>query len=491
MFDHWRTATTWAEMNSARKTTAVGACRGALARIAAGNPALNAIVEVLESAGLERAARVDEAVQRGDAAGPLAGVPIVVKDNICTRAGGTRCGSKILAAYRSPFDATAVTRLEAAGAVLIGKTNLDEFAMGSSTETGSAGPCRNPWDRQRVAGGSSGGSAAAVAAGFVPVALGSDTGGSVRQPAALCGVLGLKPTWGRVSRHGLVAYASSLDQIGIFGRVVEDVARVLGVIAGADPHDSTCSCEPVPDYVESVQGEPRPLRIGVPREYFGEGLDPEVSAAVESAIDVLGAAGYERVDVSLGRTSEAVAAYYLIAMAEASSNLARYDGVHYGRRTIRAAPPGANSTEHLYSASREDGLGAEVKRRLMLGTFALSVGYADRYYHKALQVRRRIHDAFRAAFEACDLIVSPTTPTPAFRIGEKSSDPLQLYLADVYTVSANLAGVPALSIPCGFSRAALPIGMQLMAPWFGEPALLGAAAAFQKRTDWHTRRPPV
>lgn len=490
MFDHWRTATAWAEMNSARKASALEACRGALLRIADRNPALNAIIEVLESAGLDRAALVDKAVERGQAVGPLAGVPVVVKDNICTRAGGTRCGSRILAGYRSPFDATAVARLEAAGAVLIGKSNLDEFAMGSSTESGAAGPCRNPWDRRRVAGGSSGGSAAAVAAGFVPVALGSDTGGSVRQPAALCGVLGLKPTWGRVSRHGLVAYASSLDQIGIFGRVVEDVARVLSAIAGADPDDATSSHEPVPDYIGALQREARPLRIGVPREYFGEGLDPEVAAAVESAVGVLSGAGYERINVSLGPTNEAVAAYYLIAMAEASSNLARFDGVHYGTRTIRPAPPGVNSTEHLYSASREEGLGAEVKRRLMLGTFALSVGYADRYYHKALQVRRRIHDAFRAAFEACDLIASPTTPTPAFRIGEKSGDPMQLYLADVYTVSANLAGVPALSMPCGFSGTGLPIGMQLMGPWFGEAALLAAAAEFQKRTDWHTRRPP-
>lgn len=475
---------------TARRARARSVCNAAIARAQALNPRLNALVALHADEALARADAIDAALGRGETVGPLAGVPVVVKDNICTRAGATTCGSAILAGYRSPFDATAVHRLEAAGAIIIGKANLDEFAMGSSTESGVAGPCRNPWDATRVSGGSSGGSAVSVAAGIAPLALGSDTGGSVRQPAALCGVLGLKPTWGRVSRYGLVAYASSLDQIGVIARTAEDAGLCLRAIAGADPADSTAALENVPDYVAALSAADRPARIGVPSEYFGDGLDGEVRAAVSEAISVFSRIGAVRVDVKLADTRSAIAAYYLVATAEASSNLARYDGVHYGRRTRTAAARGANATEHLYSASRDEGFGAEVKRRLMLGTFALSAGYADRYYLKALQVRRLIFEQFRAALEQCDLIVCPATPTPAFRIGE-SADPLQLYLADVYTVSANLAGVPALALPCGFTRAGLPIGVQLIAPWFGEAALLAAAAAYQRETDWHARRPPA
>ncbi|HON68520.1 MAG TPA: Asp-tRNA(Asn)/Glu-tRNA(Gln) amidotransferase subunit GatA, partial [Phycisphaerae bacterium] len=371
-------------------------------------------------------------------------------------------------------------------AVIVGKTNLDEFAMGSSTENSAFKPTRNPWDLERVPGGSSGGSAAAVAAGVVAGTLGSDTGGSIRQPAAFCGVCGLKPTYGRVSRYGLLAYGSSLDQIGPFARNVRDLALLLHTIAGKDHRDSTSVDEPVPDYVAALDRPLRRMRIGYAEEYFGEGLDPEVRAAVEAALDVYRAAGAEVVPVHLPHMKYAIACYYVVAVAEASSNLARYDGVHYGHRTARP-----KDYLDVYCSSRQEGFGAEVRRRIMLGTYALSSGYYDAYYLKALKVRTLIRQDFEHAFADVDVIASPTTPTPAVRIGEKTSDPLAMYLMDIYTVSVNLAGIPGLSIPCGFTRAGLPIGLQLMGSHFAEEKLLRIAHEYQSRTDWHTKSPAL
>ncbi len=455
------------------------------------NESLGAFLEVHEQPALAAAQRVDASVADGRDPGPLAGVPIAVKDVICTRAGHTTCGSKMLANYRSPFDATAVARLSAAGGIVLGKTNLDEFAMGSSTENSGYRNARNPWDESRVPGGSSGGSAVVVAARMTPVALGTDTGGSVRQPAAFCGIVGLKPTYGRVSRFGLVAYGSSLDQIGPMSANVADAALLLQVIAGADPADSTSAAEPVPDYPAALadaalDAARRSLRLGLPREYFGEGLDPQVRAAVQAAVEVYRALGASVVELSLPYTPHSVAAYYLLATAEASSNLARFDGVHYGRRAAQAG-----DLVDLYAASRAEGLGAEVKRRIMLGTFALSSGYHDAYYARAQRVRSAIAQDFSRAFEQCDLLVCPTTPTPAFRLGEKLADPLQMYLADVYTTAANLAGIAAISIPCGFSDAGLPIGLQLQGPRFSELRLLQAARLYEQRAGLSQRRPAV
>jgi len=466
-------------------------CRAALARIEAADPRIKAFLELTAEHALARARQIDEDVAAGRAVGPLAGVPIAVKDNICTTFGHTTCGSKILAGYVSPYNATVVERIEAAGGVIVGKTNLDEFAMGSSTENSGFFATRNPWNPECVPGGSSGGSAAAVAADVVPVALGSDTGGSIRQPAALCGVVGLKPTYGRVSRYGLVAYGSSLDQIGPLAGCVEDAAVMLAVIAGRDARDSTSVDQPVADYfaelgdakLRALAGR---LRIGVPREYFGAGLDDETRATVEAALAVYRQLGATTVEVSLPHSPYAIASYYLVATAEASSNLARYDGVRYGHRT-----PQPKDIIDLYSASRSEGFGAEVKRRIMLGTFALSAGYYDAYYSKALKVRRLIQEDFDRAFERCDVIAGPTAPTPAFRLGEKLDDPLAMYLADIYTIAVNLAGIPGLSLPCGFSRAGLPIGLQLMAPLFGETVLLQAARLYERATEWHTGRPAL
>lgn len=476
---------------AAGRRRAVDVCQAALARIAAQDQSLRAFLEVAREHALERAAKVDAAVAAGMPAGPLAGVPVAVKDNLCTAFGHTTAGSKILAGYVSPYAATVIARIEAAGGVIVGKTNLDEFAMGSSTENSGYFPTRNPWNTECVPGGSSGGSAAAVASGMVPLALGSDTGGSIRLPAALCGTVGLKPTYGRVSRYGLVAYGSSLDQIGPLAGSVEDAALLLGVIAGRDPHDSTSADQAVPDYVgelsdTKVRALAKRLRIGVPREYFGEGLDAETRAAVEAALDVYRGLGAKIVEVSLPHTPYAIATYYLVATAEASSNLARYDGVHYGHRTAHP-----KDIFDLYSSSRDEGFGAEVKRRIMLGTFALSAGYYDAYYVKALKVRRLIKEDFDRAFALCDVIAGPTSPTPAFRLGEKLADPLTMYLADIYTIAANLAGIPAVSLPCGFSGTNLPIGLQLMAPLFGEVALLQAARLYERETDWHARRPAL
>jgi aspartyl-tRNA(Asn)/glutamyl-tRNA(Gln) amidotransferase subunit A len=419
------------------------------------------------------------------ARGPLHGVPIALKDNLCTRDVATTAGSKMLDGYLPPYDATVVERLEQAGAVVIAKANCDEFAMGSSTENSAFKPSRNPWDPSRTPGGSSGGSAVAVAAGVVPVSLGSDTGGSIRQPAALCGVVGLKPTYGRVSRYGLIAFASSLDQIGPFAASARDAAEVLGVIAGADPRDATCVRAPVDDYVAALTGEVRGLRIGVPSRLLEAGVDADVLGAVHGAMATLRSLGATTVDVALPHAQYAIPVYYLVATAEASSNLARYDGVRYGHRT-----PEARSVTAMYLKTRDERFGAEVKRRIMLGTYVLSSGYYDAYYLKAQQVRTLIRQDYERAFADCDVIAMPTTPRPAFRLGEKVDDPLQMYLEDVFTVSANLAGLPAISLPCGISPTGLPLGLQLTGRAFDEATLLATADAYQRVTDWHARRPP-
>ncbi|HSE36190.1 MAG TPA: Asp-tRNA(Asn)/Glu-tRNA(Gln) amidotransferase subunit GatA, partial [Blastocatellia bacterium] len=405
----------------------------------------------------------------------LAGALIAVKDNMVIRGIRTTAGSRILSNYKPPYTATVLERLQAAGGIIIGKTNLDEFAMGSSTENSAFGPVKNPWDPSRVPGGSSGGSAVAVATGMAMGALGSDTGGSVRQPASLSGVVGLKPTYGRVSRYGLIAFGSSLDQIGPFASCVEDVARILQVIAGRDPNDSTSSDADVDDYLSALAGEIQGLRVGVPREYYGTGLDSEVKEKVEAATRKLADLGAEIIEISLPHTEYAVPVYYLIATAEASSNLARYDGVRYGFRA-----EGTATLKEMYSRTRDQGFGAEVKRRIMLGTYALSAGYYNQYYGKAQKVRSLIERDFRDAFGRCDVIATPTSPTPAFKLGEKAEDPLEMYLSDIYTITANLAGVPALSLPCGLTSSGLPIGVQLIGKQFDEARLLRAAHSLEK-----------
>jgi aspartyl-tRNA(Asn)/glutamyl-tRNA(Gln) amidotransferase subunit A len=443
------------------------------------NEMLNAFLEIDRDGALQRATEVEKS------SGLLAGVPIAIKDNICVQGMQASCGSRILGDYHPPYNATVIERLTKAGAVVIGKTNCDEFAMGSSNENSAFGPVRNPWDTTRVSGGSSGGSATAVAAGIVPVALGSDTGGSVRQPASLCGVIGLKPTYGRNSRYGLVAFASSLDQIGIFGREVEDVARVLGVIAGRDSHDATTADVPVPDYTASLTGDLKGVRLGFPRTLFGKGLDEEVKKSVESVVEVYRDLGVEIVDIELPHASYAIAVYYIIATAEASSNLARFDGVRYGFRAEDTP-----ELRQMYRRTREEGFGAEVKRRIMLGTYVLSAGYYDAYYRKAQQVRTLIKKDFVNAFQGCDAFITPTSPTPAFAIGEKVDDPLAMYLNDTYTVTANLAGVPGISVPCGLSSERLPIGFQLVGPYWSEPMLFRLAHGYEQARPF-TERPPI
>jgi aspartyl-tRNA(Asn)/glutamyl-tRNA(Gln) amidotransferase subunit A len=457
---------------------------------------LNAFVHLDPDAVLAEARSADARRANGEPLGPLAGMPVAIKDVLCVDGEPTTCGSRMLANFRPPYDATVITRLRQAGAILFGKTNMDEFAMGSSTETSAYGPTLNPWDEQRIPGGSSGGSAVAVAAGLTPLALGTDTGGSIRQPASLCGVVGLKPTYGRVSRYGLIAYASSLDQVGPFAHDVADAALLLKVIAGGDPLDSTSVDRPVPDYPATLDEPLASLRIGVVPEFFGAGLDPEIEAAVREAIRVYEAAGASIKEVSLPHSKYGVPAYYLVAPAECSSNLARYDGTIYGHRAADFSP--VNAAEEaiapmirMMMASRAEGFGAEVKRRIMLGTFALSAGYADQYYNQALKVRRLIRNDFDAAFAGVDVLLGPTSPTPAFRLGEKMDDPLAMYLSDIYTITANLAGIPAISVPCGLTRDGLPIGLQLLAPAFAEETLLRTARVFERATDWHTRRPGI
>ncbi len=472
------------DLLAAGRITAVELTQAILDRIIALDDDVKAYLTLLPELALEQAAAADQRRAAGEDT-PLLGIPLAIKDVLCIEGVRTTCGSRILENFVAPYTATAVRKLEAAGAVLLGKTNTDEFAMGSSTENSAYFTTRNPWDLTRVPGGSSGGSAAAVAADLCLGALGSDTGGSVRLPAAFCGVVGVKPSYGRVSRYGLVAFASSLDQIGTFGKDVTDAAILLGAIAGHDPMDSTSMPVPVPDYHAALTGDIRGLRVGVPKEYFIEGIQPEVEAAVRRAIEQLAALGAEIHEVSMPNTPAALPVYYLIAPAEASANLARYDGVRYGYSA------GASDLWENYRATRGAGFGAEVKRRIMLGTYALSAGYYDAYYLRAQKVRTLIRRDFERAFEQVDVIVSPVSPTTAFRIGEKAADPLQMYLADVFTISLNLAGNCGLSVPCGFDQNGLPIGLQVLGPTFGEPAILRTAHAYEQATVWHAARPSL
>ena len=458
-----------------RKTTAVALAEAHYTRIEKEDGQIGAFLTLSKERALEQASRIDRIAEQGNPLPPLGGVPVGIKDVMSTRGVRTTAGSKILDKYVPPYDSTAVARMEAAGAVILGKMNCDEFAMGSSNENSGYRPVRNPRDLSRVPGGSSGGSAAAVAADMAVVTLGSDTGGSIRQPASFCGVVGLMATYGRVSRYGLIAFASSLDHIGPLAKTVKDAAIVLGTIAGRDPMDSTSADLPVPDYVAQIEKSVRGLKLGVPKEYFGDGLDGEVRHAVESAIDKLKELGCELVPVSLPHTPYAIPTYYLIATAEASSNLARYDGVRYSHRAR-----GVKTLSEMYRRSRDEGFGAEVKRRIMLGTYALSAGYYDAYYLKAQKVRALLARDFDKAFEKVDAIVTPTSPTAAFRLGEKSNDPLAMYLADIYTVTADLAGIPGISVPCGETNQKLPIGLQILGKHFEEATMLRLAHAYEQ-----------
>ena len=456
-----------------------------LKRIVAVDPSVHAFLEVTAERARADADRIDAARLAGEELPPLAGVPLGIKDNLCTRGIRTTCSSRMLESFVPPYESTVTERLWQAGAVLLGKTNLDEFAMGSSTETSAFGPSCNPWDPERVPGGSSGGSAAAVAAGECVGSLGSDTGGSIRQPASFCGVVGLKPTYGRVSRWGLVAFASSLDQVGPFSRSVADTAEILQVIAGADPRDATCLSAPVPDYRAALEGSLHGLRVGLIRQCFEQkGLDPEVKASVQAAAQQLEAMGCELVEVDCPRFDDGIATYYVIAPSEASANLARYDGVKYGLRS-----EGAASLAEMTARSRAEGFGDEVQRRILIGTYALSAGYVDAYYKKAQQVRTLIRRDFDRAFERVDVLLSPTSPTTAFRFGAHAEDPLAMYLADLLTIPANLAGLPAISLPCGFDRNGLPIGLQLIADVLAEPTLLRVAHQYEQAADVMARRP--
>ncbi|MFM2289395.1 MAG: hypothetical protein RL684_2538 [Pseudomonadota bacterium] len=465
-----------------REFSATELARALLSRISATQPTLNAFITVEEEAALAAAAEADRRLAAGDAP-PLTGVPIAHKDIFCAAGSRTTCGSKMLANFVSPYDATVVERLRAAGVVCLGKANMDEFAMGSSNETSHFGPVRNPWDLARVPGGSSGGSAAAVAARLVPAATATDTGGSIRQPAALCGVTGIKPTYGRVSRYGMIAFASSLDQAGVIARTAEDAALLLGAMAGFDARDSTSVDRPVPDYVAGLTQPLAGLRIGLLKEFFEQGLDPAINACLQEALALLRKAGAQTVDVSLPNLPLSVPTYYVVAPAECSSNLARFDGVRFGHRCEN--PRDLND---LYKRSRGEGFGAEVQRRIMTGTYVLSAGYYDAYYLKAQRVRQLITSEFHSAFAGVDVLIGPTTPTVAFELGAKTSDPVTMYLNDIYTIGANLAGLPAMSIPCGFVQG-LPVGLQLIGPHFGEQKLLNVAHRYQLETDWHARAP--
>ena len=479
---HRMTVAELADGLRSRRFSSVELTQHFLGRIEQRNPALNAFVSVTPEVALEQAAAADQALADGRG-GPLTGVPLAHKDIFCTDGVLTTCASRMLANFVAPYDATVVERLKSAGMVMLGKTNMDEFAMGSSNETSWYGPVRNPWDPRRVSGGSSGGSAAAVAARLAPVATGTDTGGSIRQPAALTGLTGLKPTYGRVSRYGMIAFASSLDQAGVLALTAEDAALLLQAIAGFDPRDSTCVEAPVPDYLAALDEPLSGLRIGFVREFFDAGLDPGTGALVRSALEVYERLGARLVEVSLPSLPLSVPTYYVVAPAECSSNLSRFDGVRFGHRVENP-----RDLLDLYTRSRGEGFGAEVKRRIMTGTYVLSAGYYDAYYLKAQKVRRLIADEFERAFAEVDVLMGPTAPTPAFELGAKTSDPITMYLNDIYTIGANLAGLPALSIPCGL-EVGLPVGLQIIGPHFAEARLLNVAHAYQRETDWHTRVP--
>jgi aspartyl-tRNA(Asn)/glutamyl-tRNA(Gln) amidotransferase subunit A len=472
---------------TAGEVTAKEIARAYFLRIGQVEPKVKAYVTTRKEQAMIDAAALDDSLKGWRKTQPMMGMPLAIKDNLCTEGVTTTCSSRMLQNFVPPYDATVIAKLRAQGYLLLGKTNLDEFAMGSSTENSAFGPSRNPWNLQCVPGGSSGGSAAAVAADECAAALGSDTGGSIRQPAAFCGVVGLKPTYGRVSRYGLIAFASSLDQIGPITKDVADAAFLLSVIAGHDPMDSTSADVPVPDYMKALKKKDlKKLKVGIPAEFFAEGLDPEVEQAVRAAIEELKSLGGEIKEIQLPRTDAAVAVYYVIATAEASSNLARFDGVKFGLRS-----KDTKDLLDLYTKTRQEGFGPEVKRRIMLGTYALSSGYYDAYYGKAQAVRTLIRQDFDAAFKEVDLIVTPVTPTPAFKLGEKSEDPLQMYLSDIFTISVNLAGLPAIALPCGFSKAGLPIGLQLIGRAFQEDTLLRAAYAYEQSTQWRAKKPAV
>ena len=467
----------------AKRVSAVELATESLARIEAGNGRINAFVTTCRDSALKAAAEADARIAAGNA-GPLTGIPLAHKDVFCTEGVLTTCGSKMLANFLSPYDAHVVTLLKNAGAVMVGKTNMDEFAMGSSNENSHFGPTRNPWNLDCVPGGSSGGSAAAIAARMVPIATGTDTGGSVRQPASFCGVTGIKPTYGTVSRYGMIAYASSLDQGGAFARSAEDCALLLSAMAGHDPRDSTSLEREAEDYSRDLAKPLAGLRIGLPKEFFADGMDDDVRAAVEAALAEYRKLGATTVEVSLPNARLAIPAYYVIAPAEASSNLSRFDGVRYGHRAAEYT-----DLNDMYCKSRAQGFGAEVKRRILVGTYVLSHGYYDAYYIKAQKLRRLIANDFAAAFQQCDVIAGPTAPTTAFGIGAKTDDPVQMYLGDIYTVAVNLAGLPGLSHPAGFGKGGLPVGLQLIGNYFGEARLLGVAHQFQQATDWHARAP--
>lgn len=469
-----------------RETTSVEATKAFLKRIEEVEPKVRAFITVTAEEALKSAGEADIRIAKGEGTTPLTGVPIAVKDIFCTKDIRTTCASKILEGFVPPYDSTVVRKLKEAGAVILGKNNMDEFAMGSSTENSAFSPTRNPWALDRVPGGSSGGSAASVAAGECAASIGTDTGGSIRQPASCCAVVGLKPTYGRVSRFGMIAFASSLDQAGPFTKDVTDSAIMLNAMAGHDPSDSTSIRAEVPDYRTFLTGEVKGLKIGIPKEYFIEGMDKEVEASVREALEVLKKAGAALVPVTLPHTEYAVGVYYLVATAEASSNLARYDGVKYGLRVDNAG-----SLLDMYKKTRDEGFGGEVKRRIMLGTYSLSAGYYDAYYKKASQVRTLIKNDFDTAFKSCDIIATPTAPTAAFKLGERVEDPLTMYLSDIFTISCNLAGIPGISLPCGFTKEGLPVGLQLLGRMLDEGTVLKTAYAFERATEWHKRRPKI
>ena len=483
------------ELLTEKKTSSSEITESIYKRIEKLDKNINSYITLNKESALKKAREVDKKIVSGEQIGQTAGIPIAIKDVISTKDIKTTCSSKILSNYTPIYDATVMEKLKKEDVVILGKTNMDEFAMGSSTENSAYGVCRNPWDFSVIPGGSSGGSAACVAADLAIMSLGSDTGGSIRQPASMCGVVGLKPTYGRVSRYGLVAFASSLDQIGTFTKDVQDTAILLNTIVGHDPMDSTSVAEEVPDYMQYLKNSAKKLKIGIPKEYFVKGTDKEVEQSISNAIETFKKLGAEIIEISLPHTEYAVATYYIIAPAEASSNLARYDGVHYGHRTEdrgqKIEDRGISSIIDMYEKTRDEGFGDEVKRRIMLGTYALSSGYYEAYYLKALKVRTLIKKDFDEAFKKCDVMLTPVSPTPAFKIGEKISDPLQMYLTDIFTIPVNLAGLPAISVPCGFSEKGLPIGLQIIGKPFDEGEILQTAYTFEQNTDFHKKKPSI